>query len=258
MREQAGMSIDEAAIALDKKRTSLYRIEAGESRVDVHLARSMMDVYDVYVSTLLEDVRYALQPGWWTTFGLKELGYVDVETEAAVVREFALVRLPGLLQTEHYMRAGFGASSLNRTKSELLNQVNVRLIRQQRLVDEENPLNLVALIDETALRQNIGDEEVMRDQLGHLVMAAELPTVVLRVLPRSAGAHSGQAAGSFTVVEFSDPEDSSMLYVEYATGSIHIEEEVEVSRARLLHDHLLSQALSSEDSVALIERILAR
>ncbi|MCS7481621.1 helix-turn-helix transcriptional regulator [Umezawaea endophytica] len=257
MREEAGMSIDEAALVLDKKRTSMYRIEAGESRVDVHLARSMMDVYDIYAPTLLEDVRYALQPGWWTTFGLQELGYVDVETEASVVREFALVRLPGLLQTEHYMRAVFDASSLNRTKSELLNQVKVRMIRQRRLVDEEKPLSLVALIDEIALRPNIGDAEVVRDQLGYLVMAAELPTVSLRVLPRSAGAHTGQAAGAFTIVEFSDPEDNPMLYVEYATGAIHIEEEAEVSRARLLHDHLLGRALSSEDSVALIERILA-
>lgn len=250
------MSIDEAALALDKKRTSMYRIEAGESRVDVHLARSMMDVYDVYMPTLLDDVRYAQQPGWWTTFGLKELGYVDVETEGSVVREFALVRLPGLLQTENYMRAVFDASSLNRTKSELTTQIKVRMIRQQRLVDEDRPLSLVALVDEIALRQDIGGAEVMRDQLGHLVMAAELPTVSLRVLSTSVGAHTGHA-GAFTMVEFSDPEDHSMLYVEYATGAIHIEDEAEVSRARLLHDHLLGQALGSEESVALIERILA-
>lgn len=58
------MTVEDAAIALDKHRNSLYRLEAGETRLDVHLARSMMDVCDHYDPTLIDDVRDALKPQW--------------------------------------------------------------------------------------------------------------------------------------------------------------------------------------------------
>lgn len=250
------MTIEDAAIALDKHRNSLYRLEAGETKVDVHLARSMMDVYDQYDPHLIDDVRDALKPQWWMKFGMRALGYVDLETEATEIREVALIYVPGLLQTQPYMRAVFEADALKRTRTELNAQVEVRTIRQRRLIDEEDPLHLSALLDESALRQTIGGPAVMRDQLEHLVMMAELSTVTLRVLPRGIGAHGGQT-GSFTLLDFPDPEDRTILYVEYPTGSIQVEEPDEVWRAKLLFDHLLDRALSPQDSVAFIEQIIA-
>ncbi|MFJ6671925.1 helix-turn-helix transcriptional regulator [Actinosynnema sp. NPDC091369] len=256
MREAAGMTIEDAAVALDKHRNSLYRLEAGETRVDVHLARSMMDVYDHYDPNLIDDVRDALKPQWWMKFGMRAMGYVDLETEARETRELALVYIPGLLQTEPYMRAIFEADALRRTRAELKAQVQIRTIRQRRLIEEEDPLHLLALIDEGAFHQAIGGPEVMRDQLEHLVIMAELNTVTVRVLPRSIGAHGGQN-GSFTLLDFPDPEDRTILYVEYPTGSIQVEEPTEVRRAKLLFDHLLDRALSPEDSASLIEQIIA-
>lgn len=255
MREEADMSLDKACVLLDKSRSSLQRIEAGETRVDVHLVRSMMDVYDQFVPDLVDRTRDALKPGWWVSYGIKDMGYVDVETEAAVVRELTLLHLPGLLQTEGYMRALFELHQLKRTKKELANDVAVRLIRQERLVADEDPLRLVALVDEAALRQTIGGPKVMRAQLLHLIGMTELSTITLQVLPTGLGGHGG-ISGSFIVLEFPDPHDPELLYVSYPTGSTHIEEVDEVSRARLLFDHLCSRALSPADSLALIERIL--
>lgn len=254
MREAAGMTIEDAAIALDKHRNSLYRLEAGETRLDVHLARSMMDVYDQYDPNLVDDVRDALKPEWWMKFGMRAMGYVDLETEAREVRELALIYIPGLLQTQPYMKAIFESGTLNRVEQGT--EAQVRLIRQRRLTDDTQPLDLLALIDESALRQTIGGAGVMRDQLEHLVMMAELSTVTLHVLPRTIGAHGGQG-GAFALLDFPDPEDRTMLYVGYGIGSIHIEEPGEVRRAKLLFDHLLERALGPGDSVALIEQIIA-
>jgi len=256
MREAAGMTIEDAALALDKHRNSLYRLEAGETKLDVHLARSMMDVYDHYDPNLIDDVRDALKPQWWMKFGMRAMGYVDLETEAKRVRELALTYIPGLLQTQPYMQAIFEADALKRTRTEFKTDVQVRTIRQRRLIDEEEPLDLLALIDESALHQTIGGPEVMRDQLEHLVIMSELSTVTLRVLPRDIGAHGGQT-GSFALLDFPDPEDRAILYVEYPTGSIQVEEPTEVWRTKLLFDHLLDRALSPDDSVALIEQIIA-
>jgi uncharacterized protein DUF5753 len=240
---------------LDKARSTMHRIEQGETRVDIHLVRSMMDLYDQYEPDLIEQTRRAAKPGWWVTYGVADQGYIDVETEASHVREFCLSYIPGLLQTEGYMRALFEANRLQRSNREFENQVKVRLIRQLRLTDSEDPLKLVALIDEGVLRKQVGGAGVMRKQLRHLVLASRLSSVTIQVLPNRLGAYDGMS-GAFTLLGFptSDPE---VLYVEYATGSLHIEADSEVKEAKLVHKHLLSRALDPDESIAMIERVLA-
>ena len=109
LRERAGLTLEEAAPLLDKKRSALNRVETGQTQANVHLVRSMMDLYDRYEPGLLDDVREAAKPPWYRAYGLKNMGYLDVETEAVQVREFALVDIPGLLQTRAYMHALFVA-----------------------------------------------------------------------------------------------------------------------------------------------------
>jgi len=253
LRESAGLNMDEAAAKLDKSRTSLVRIESGEYRADVHLIRSMMDVYDRWEEGLLDAAREALKPGWYNAFGLKDMGYVDVETEASRVCEFACQNLPGLLQTEPYIRALIEGSGRRRPRK-LENEVSVRLIRQKRLTDEEHPLELVAIVDEAALHREIVEPEVMRAQLRHLVDMAALPTVTLQVLPFAVGAHSSLES-AFIVLDFPDPDEQALLYQAYVTGALHIEDDEEVREAKLVFDLLRSEALSPADSVALIEHL---
>ena len=249
------MTLDDAAVALDKTRSTLHRVEQGETRADIHLVRSMMDLYDQYDPDLIEQTRRASKPGWWMAYGIADQGYIDVETEASQVREFCLTYIPGLLQTEGYMRALFEANRLQRSDREFENQVAVRLIRQLRLTDSEDPLELVALIDEGVLRKQVGGGEVMRKQLRHLMLASRLPSVTLRVLPDHMGAHDGMS-GAFIVLGFPEA-DPEVLYAEYATGSLHIEAEGEVREAKLVFEHLMSRALNPAESMALIDRVLA-
>jgi hypothetical protein len=254
MREQAGMTLEEAAPRLDKTRSSLGRIETGTTRADVHLIRSMMDIYDHYAPDLVDLAREANRPGWWQKYNVDDRGLISMETEAAAELEFSLVCIPGLLQTEGYMRALFATRNARRSRERLKNDVAVRHHRQQRLTAEEFPLGLVAIIDEAALRKKIGGTGVMRDQLGHLVMASELSTVSVQVLPNDSGAHLG-LDGAFMILTFPEDEDPAVLYVEYPTGSLHVEKPEEVVGARLVFDRLRSEALSPSDSVSFIERV---
>jgi transcriptional regulator with XRE-family HTH domain len=255
MREAAGLSLDQAAERLDKKRSALHRIETGMTKADVHFVRSVMDIYDEYDPHLLDQTREAAKPLWFRAYGISDMGYVDVETFAVAVKEFPGLNLPGLLQTEDYVRAMLGQGRHRRTDAQVANDVRVRLIRQQRLVDSENPLDLVAIVDEAALRRAVGGPEVMRSQLRHLIQVTDLQTVSLQVLPLSTGAHSSMD-GAFTLLSFLDPQDPEMLYVEYPTGALHIEDEKEVAEARLKFENLRSEALSPADSLVLIERII--
>jgi Domain of unknown function (DUF5753) len=51
---------------------------------------------------------------------------------------------------------------------------------RQRVLDAEIPLRLSVVLDESVLRRAAGGAEVMRDQLRHLVQAANRPNVDLR------------------------------------------------------------------------------
>ncbi|HEV8559706.1 MAG TPA: helix-turn-helix transcriptional regulator [Actinophytocola sp.] len=254
MREQARLSMNEAAARLDMSRSALWRVETGESRMDVHLARSMMDVYDIYEEGLLDQVREALRPQWFRHYRPEDMGYVDLETEACAVCEFAVLNLPGLLQTEAYMRELFTMSTVRRTQQELDNQVEVRLIRRQRLTSDEDPLELVAVIDESALRREVGGPDVMRTQLCHLVEAADQPAVTVQVLPLRGGPHL-TVDGAFILLSFPEPDEPDMQYVSYSTGSLHIDDQGEVAAAKLTFDRLRSEALSPADSLALIKQV---
>ena len=255
MRIAAKLTLDDAAKALYRTRSTLHRIERGETILDVHLAKSMMDLYDQYDPDLLDQAVRAREPGWWTTFGIENQGYVDVETEAVEVCELSLLVIPGLLQTGDDMRALFAAHRLARTKRWLENDIRVRRIRQERLVDLRNPLRLDAIIDEAALRKVVGGPEVMCEQLRHLREVADLPNVSIRILADARGAHAGMVS-SFALLDFADPLEPPVLFIEHMVGAVHIEEGNQLREARLEFEHLASQALGLAESIALVERVL--
>lgn len=174
LRVQAGMTLDEAARQLDKDRSALNRMELGKTRIDVNVVRTMMDIYDVRDDSLIDLAREAQRRGWWHTYGIRDRGYIGMETEAVTVLESTLVHIPGLLQTEDYMRALFAANPARWTEQQLDNQVAARLHRQRRLTDEEAPVAIHAIIDEAALRKKVGGPEVMRAQLCSLLERSAL------------------------------------------------------------------------------------
>lgn len=253
LRESAGLTLEAAAPKLDLSRSSLFRVESGETRASVHLVRSMMDLYDRFEADLLDAVRAALRPSWFTSYGVLDMGYTDAETEADRVWDYPGLHLPGLLHTEAYVRALFGHAHRRRSAEQVDNDVAVRWIRQQRLSGADNPLALVTVVDEAALTREIGGPAVLRGQLDHLVMMAELPTVTLHVLPQRRCSPIA-LEGGFTLLGFPEPDDPDLLYHEYVTGALHIEDEDEVREARLVFDSLRGEALSPADSVALIKR----
>jgi len=252
IREGAGLTLAEASKRLDKTRSALQRIETGFTKADVHFIRSAMDIYDHYDETLVEEAREAGKPPWFRAYGIEDMGYVDVETHAASVKEFSGMKLPGLLHTEGYIRALFAHSRRRRSPEELNNDIEVRLIRQERLTSERDPLELSVIIDESALRREVGGPDVMQDQLRHLVETSELPSVSIQVLPLKM--HSA-LDGGFTLLSFQDRDEPDLLFVEYVTGALHIEEDAEVRACRLDFDRLGVEALSPDDSVALIKRV---
>jgi transcriptional regulator with XRE-family HTH domain len=128
LREEAGLTLEETAPKLDWSASKLSRIETAQQGVDVHGVRSILDLYNVggaQWTEIIEMVRDAKQKGWWHAYGLKLAGYVALEADAAIVHDYQLGYVPGLLQTADYVRAVFRGAVPDRTEAELDRAVQI-------------------------------------------------------------------------------------------------------------------------------------
>jgi hypothetical protein len=111
-------------------------------------------------------------------------------------------------------------------------------------------------MDEAAPRRVVGGRTVMREQLGRLHEAAALPNVTVQVIPYDAGAHPGMP-GSFIVLEFPDPADQSLVYLESMAGDLFLEDDTEIRRYILMFEHLRAAARRPDESLTLLAAIAA-
>lgn len=198
LREQAGLTQEEAGAKLRFSVKKMSRLELGQVPGH-HEFLAMLDLYGVIVSDYEEYVRMrdrAVEQGWWHAYGLDDRGFVSVEAEASMVRVYQLGYVPGLFQTEVYMRDAFTSARQPLEGRQLENEVAVRLRRQRRLT-EEPLLTLHAVVAETALRRPACDA----DQLAQVMERATLSNVTIQLIPTNVGIHDG-FNGNCSVVSF--------------------------------------------------------
>ena len=108
-REDAGLTLAQAAEWLYTSRSAVSRLETGGTKVNVHILKSMLDVYNIGGDRWPGLIQMAVrsgEKGWWHEFGPGVAGtYVDFETEVEELLMFGLAIVPGLLQTAEYMRS---------------------------------------------------------------------------------------------------------------------------------------------------------
>lgn len=218
-RQAAGLTIIEATERLEITRSALSRFENGIGTVSVHLLRSMMDVYDQRMDDVLDFIRQARKPGWRKQYGISDKDFVGLETAASRISVYQVTLVPGLLQTAEYTRALFNSGREKRRADWIDNQLEVRLIRQERLTDEEHPLHLDAVVHEFALRNPAAQPAAMPGQLRHLTLINELPSVTLRVLPASTFSREAAYSG-FNILDFPLSGQPSICHALHALGDV--------------------------------------
>ncbi|MFI6099153.1 helix-turn-helix domain-containing protein [Lentzea sp. NPDC051213] len=251
LREHAGLSQREAAYRLRYNYQKLSRIENGQLP-DYHGLRAMLDLYGVLVAEeapFIDMWERACEKGWWHAYGPDSGGYISLEHDAIRVREFQLGYIPGLLQTERYMRTVFLGWQVQRSRKWIEDQIAIRMRRQQRLVGDD-PLEFYAVIAENAFRH------ADREQLLHINEIAWLPNVTVQALPDAVGINEGHN-GSFIALDFAYPGEMSVLYVEHPAGSTHVEDVERVKATKLLFKHLSKLALTPDESAEWIGRLAA-
>jgi transcriptional regulator with XRE-family HTH domain len=257
LRASAGLTQDEVGERTGINVATLYRIEHARVRPQTRTLRTLLDLYGAdqeLQADMIGLLRDARQRGWLHAYQ-SELPeqyttYIGFEGEARSVWNYESLFIPGLLQTEDYARAVIRAVLPWASRDEVERRVEVRMERQE-VLRNDNPLELWVIVDEAALRRQVGGPAVMRAQLNHLMEAAELPNITFQLIPFSDGAHAGML-GSFVFMQFAEASIPDVIYVDSMAGDLFLEAEADVRRYRLVFEHLRAVAASPDDSRSLV------
>jgi hypothetical protein len=262
---------EQVAKARDWSVSKFTRIENGNSPISKSDLEGLLRYYGMEDHSRIDELvalaKGAREPGWWTNFydGDDKAfeAYLGWEDGASSIRMFQGLTIPGLLQTESYMRALM--SAYNHKPEEINKSVELRLERQKKIA--KRAPDQIYILDETIVRRPIGD--VLPEQLSHLLRVAEKPWVTIRIIPYSEGMHFG-LKGSFVLLGFGGLLDD-VLYLEGARrGDLLIGEREAIGPGAPDAEHLgtelawyqdgftnlLQIALAPEDSLAVISEAL--
>ena len=261
LRTDIGLSREEAAEAIRASAWKIHRLENGQVGFKQRDLIDLLALYQVTdpdeIDELLALAREANVPGWWQHYGdvLPQWfrTYVDLESAATLIRTYEGMFVPGLLQTDDYMRAVIRDASLE-SSEEVGRRVRLRMARQT-LLTREHPPRLWAVVDEAALRRPVGGREVMRGQLERLIDATKLPNVTLQVLPFGAGAHPAMV-GAFSILRFADRELPDVVYLEHLTNAVYLDKRAEVERYLDVMELLCVDSEPPAKTVELLTKVL--
>ncbi|WP_433545763.1 helix-turn-helix domain-containing protein [Streptomyces sp. CA-294286] len=245
-REQAGLTQAELAALAFMTHTHIAHIEAGRRIPSLSDARRLDQVLQtggVFVRFLPDAKRRKVAKHFEAAR--------ELESQASMIREFGLTLIPGLLQTEAYMRAVFRAYFPVKSKEKLDEAVTARLERAHILEDPLTP-HMTVLLDEAALRRPQGGPGVMGAQLRHVVDLGDRRRVRVHVIPFGVGCHA-LVESNLTLLWFEDMPPTA--YVDgLHTGNL-IDEEAVVLHCQTSYDLALGDALSHEKSLEMLREI---
>lgn len=255
LREATGRTRDDVVAARLMSRSKLESIEYGRTMVRPGDAYELGRLYGADPEELeaLRALAAAThQDAWWQGYGvdLRVRGfatYVDLEAAASQlwIHEPAVVH--GLLQTEEYALAVNRATAPPGTdEATLRGFADVRLARQRTLRDRTPPVKLRIVLGEAALRLRVGGPQVMAAQRQRLLREARREHLDLQVITAEAGPHRA-LRGNFAVMDFDDPEDPSVVYLE-TRDRVHFEDrEADVAAYREVYEELHALAIPLEE-----------
>ncbi|MDG4816138.1 helix-turn-helix transcriptional regulator [Micromonospora sp. WMMD956] len=252
-REAAGKTQEEAAEIIDSASSKVSRLELGQSGIRLTDLKLLLDFYGVTgeeAEPLRELARAGRQRGRWS--GYRNVvpdwfrQYLDLEADAAEIRWYQSEVIPGILQTEPYIRAIIEGDDVEQ-------QTAVRLERQK-VIDRPDGPELNFILSESALRRNLGDRAAMRDQLSHIAAVAKRSNVTIQVFPLDAETYV-ISSYTFIILRFGEEVASDVVYLETFTDADYLDSPEALRSYNRLWDRLRAAALGPAESRKLILRI---
>jgi Domain of unknown function (DUF5753)/Helix-turn-helix domain len=262
LREKAGMSYQQAGEAIYSSEWTIRRMERSEGGLKPLTLKSLLMAYGITdiaeINAFLALARQAGTPGWWHSYDDILPAWfrtaVGLEEAATLIRAYEPQVIPGLLQTEGYIRA-ITAASFPAAPSDFSERaVALRLARQQ-LLQRPDPPGYWVVLDETALRRPIGGPQIMREQIAYLIEAAQQPAITIQVLPFAAGWHPA-LYGMFNIFRLPDAQLPDIVYSEALTGANYLNKPEESATYIEALDRMCAQAASPEHTLTILRDTL--
>ncbi|MCH5677265.1 helix-turn-helix domain-containing protein [Streptomyces gilvus] len=268
LRVARGVTASEVAKRLVVSPSKINRLEAGENGVvEPADVIALCEIYAADPELRATLVGYATvtktKKDWWQEReyapvippGFK--AYLGQEATASALHNYEAEYVPGLLQTEPYIRALHRRAHEGLSPDEIDRLVAVRTTRQEVLHRKDSPLRLIAILNEAVLRRRVGSADVMREQLQHIAdIASSLPNVRVQVVPFEAGEHPGMN-GAFTILQFRERDTfAPIVYLENLSDAWVVRKQADVDRYEEAFTDLQAFAPGHPESLNMIKKAI--
>ena len=264
LRQDAGLTLEEAVKGLGFSETKLQRVETGMQ--DFRNAKDLRDVLRRYgaddddTERMVELQRTASRQDWWTPYTTPTMAsamprFLGVESEAQAIRAYHPTAVLGLLQTEDYALALHEiAKPVEETTTEFIQKsVALRMKRKERLLAPDDPVKLWAILYEPALRYVVGDPDLMRSQYEEITRLAQLDNVTVQILPQSVRGYL--ALSDFTVLDLGATLPATVQVDSAGAGMSIADKPRDVGRFTRMFEALSRSALPSESTPDFLQQL---
>lgn len=253
LRERAGLTQKELGDRLGYSEELVSSIERGRRTPQPEFLTAADELLNAggLLKAVIEDVEKAKakarvrHPAWFKD-------YARLEREAVEINFYNNHDVPGLLQTERRTRALYEMRKPLLDEATIEQRVASRMSRQEILSGWPPPM-ITAVFEETVLRRPLGGTQAHKEQLEQLLVLGESRNVELQVMPTDRTEHAGMG-GSFVLLT---PQGKGQLgYTEVQSSSRLITDPEEVRILAARYGSIRAQALTMQESLALIENLL--
>ncbi|MFG3474667.1 helix-turn-helix domain-containing protein [Streptomyces sp. NPDC047980] len=247
LREHAGLSREAFAPMVRFSRHTVASIELGRRMPDtqfVELAEAALGNTGALRRAFGHLTRQPGLASWFREWARRERTAVSLCT-------YECRMVPGLLQSEGYLRALYENEVPPLSDEQVESQIAARLERQ-RLLRERPNVPFSFIVAEAVFRQRLGGAEVTRQMLDHVLTSTAQRNVTLQIMPTASEFHAC-LAGMLQLLE--GPDGKRYAYSEGQRNGRLIGDPKEVVALQQAYDTLRSQALTPSESRGLLERI---
>jgi hypothetical protein len=242
-------------------KAKISRIEAGQVSArpgDVRLLLELYGVEDRAAYQQLEQLaRDSNKRGWWLNYPWatkpEYADFITLESDATYIRTWRPLYIPGLLQTDGYVKSLLAASLTVYTPEAVDEMVAIRQARRKTI--EEDGAQFAAVIWEPALTAPMPSAKAHRDQLLHILNVAQRQNVSVQVLPASEW-RAAHMTSHFVMFSFGPEPAPEAVAFDSTTSTVFIEDlEVMATHARIF-EALGAAALTPDQSLSFLRKAL--
>jgi transcriptional regulator with XRE-family HTH domain len=259
LRHASGHTANHVCDLLGWGRGKVGRFEANLwKRPEMSDIRDLLRIYEVADEERAELEQLAILArarAWWRDYpDVFENEFPGFENDAARIRVFMPLLIPGLLQTRDYMEAHLRFGSRPPTWRQ--RSMAARLRRQEVLDRVSVPPVVEAVLTEASLMYRWGSKSDRRDQIDHLVELSARPGIDLRIQRFE----DGPPQGMFSPVNIFDLPDyePSIVFTETDTAIQEVGQPELVASYGQTFDRASAAALEPPDTAAYLRYLAQR